>query len=439
MSTAAAWASPASTGSPRPPRRSRWSRRPAPSRGGPHGGEPGDNCHVILRPGTDAQQITGGVYESMGADEVLVNNSGGGGGWGDPLRRAVDAVLEDVREGYVSPERARTDYGVVDRRRGDGRRRERHRHAPGFPERLSKVVRTARPTVDRARHRTRGGRMRSNKTRAGVALLVTGTLVVGTAAMVGAQSPARRRQRGLPVGELRQHVAAGVQGRDGRRSLPRTASRSPSSTASSTRTRSRRSSRTRIASGQYQGMIVSALNGVRPAAGPPGRRPRRASRSSRSTRSSARRSTPPTRRTRAHPRVGAGAPAALRRAPRRADGRRRARASTPATSSTSTASRASRSTTPSSRASTRSPPPTPHQGRHRGRGPVPGSRRRDDRACRTSSPPPPSSTSWSAPTSRSRACSLALQDAGIDGRQAHRPGRLDSRPSTGRQGRHVVR
>ena len=32
--------------------------------------------------------------------------------------------------------------------------------------------------------------MRSNKTRAGVALLVTGALVVGTAAMVGAQSPA---------------------------------------------------------------------------------------------------------------------------------------------------------------------------------------------------------------------------------------------------------
>ena len=50
--------------------------------------------------------MTGGIYEAMGADEVLVNNSGGGGGWGDPLKRSVAAVLEDVREGYVTPRRA---------------------------------------------------------------------------------------------------------------------------------------------------------------------------------------------------------------------------------------------------------------------------------------------------------------------------------------------
>ena len=49
----------------------------------------------------------------MVADEVLVNNSGGGGGWGDPLKRAVAAVLEDVREGYVTAARAEIDYGVV--------------------------------------------------------------------------------------------------------------------------------------------------------------------------------------------------------------------------------------------------------------------------------------------------------------------------------------
>ena len=37
----------------------------------------------------------------------------GGGGLGDPFTRPVDIVLEDVRQGYVSPERARTDYGVA--------------------------------------------------------------------------------------------------------------------------------------------------------------------------------------------------------------------------------------------------------------------------------------------------------------------------------------
>jgi N-methylhydantoinase B len=37
----------------------------------------------------------------------------GGGGLGNPLSRPVDNVLDDVRQGYVSTDRARTDYGVV--------------------------------------------------------------------------------------------------------------------------------------------------------------------------------------------------------------------------------------------------------------------------------------------------------------------------------------
>ena len=36
----------------------------------------------------------------------------GGGGWGDPLERDPEAVAADVREGYISPEKA-ADYGVV--------------------------------------------------------------------------------------------------------------------------------------------------------------------------------------------------------------------------------------------------------------------------------------------------------------------------------------
>ncbi|MFT3660965.1 MAG: hydantoinase B/oxoprolinase family protein [Gordonia sp. (in: high G+C Gram-positive bacteria)] len=38
---------------------------------------------------------------------------GGGGGWGDPLRRTPDRVLADVTAGLVSPEFARSGYGVV--------------------------------------------------------------------------------------------------------------------------------------------------------------------------------------------------------------------------------------------------------------------------------------------------------------------------------------
>jgi N-methylhydantoinase B len=36
-----------------------------------------------------------------------------GGGWGPPAERDPEAVRRDVREGYVSPEAARRDYGIT--------------------------------------------------------------------------------------------------------------------------------------------------------------------------------------------------------------------------------------------------------------------------------------------------------------------------------------
>lgn len=77
------------------------------------GGETGENCHVILRPGTEREQVTGMVYESMTPRDVLVNCSGGGGGWGDPFKRDPEKVLADVRDGYVSLTSAKQAYGVV--------------------------------------------------------------------------------------------------------------------------------------------------------------------------------------------------------------------------------------------------------------------------------------------------------------------------------------
>lgn len=77
------------------------------------GGRTGENNHVILNPGTAHEETGGGFYRHMRAGEVLVNNSGGGGGWGDPFQRDPARVLADVREGYVSVEAARRDYGVA--------------------------------------------------------------------------------------------------------------------------------------------------------------------------------------------------------------------------------------------------------------------------------------------------------------------------------------
>ena len=80
---------------------------------GSAGGQTGENCHVILRPGTDREQTTGMVSEAMAAGEVLVNCSGGGGGWGNPLNRDPKKVLYDVRNEYISLSSAERDYAVV--------------------------------------------------------------------------------------------------------------------------------------------------------------------------------------------------------------------------------------------------------------------------------------------------------------------------------------
>jgi N-methylhydantoinase B len=43
--------------------------------------------------------------------DVIRLEQSGGGGWGDPRERDVQALLEDVADGYVSPESAARDYG----------------------------------------------------------------------------------------------------------------------------------------------------------------------------------------------------------------------------------------------------------------------------------------------------------------------------------------
>ena len=49
----------------------------------------------------------------------------GGAGYGNPLERAVEDVMNDVRNGLVSIERAASDYGVsIDRKTGVGRRKK---------------------------------------------------------------------------------------------------------------------------------------------------------------------------------------------------------------------------------------------------------------------------------------------------------------------------
>ncbi|MBX6167869.1 MAG: hydantoinase B/oxoprolinase family protein, partial [Thermobispora bispora] len=47
------------------------------------------------------------------AGEIIRIRTTGGGGWGHPYNRPVEKVVADVRDGKVSFEGARRDYGVV--------------------------------------------------------------------------------------------------------------------------------------------------------------------------------------------------------------------------------------------------------------------------------------------------------------------------------------
>ena len=77
------------------------------------GGLEGDNNHVVLNPGTPREVVQGGSYNHLETGDVLANNTGGGGGYGDPRERDPELIARDVRNGFVSVAAAERDYGVV--------------------------------------------------------------------------------------------------------------------------------------------------------------------------------------------------------------------------------------------------------------------------------------------------------------------------------------
>jgi N-methylhydantoinase B len=78
------------------------------------GGAP--NRFTVVRGGAEIEpsplpgKVTG---FKMREGDVLIMRSAGGGGLGDPLERDADAVVDDIRFGYVSPVDASAVYGVA--------------------------------------------------------------------------------------------------------------------------------------------------------------------------------------------------------------------------------------------------------------------------------------------------------------------------------------
>lgn len=81
---------------------------------GLQGGQPGRLGRNFLNPGTpEEQQLPGKFTLTFHRGDIFRHEQAGAGGWGDPLGRDPARVLSDVRNGFVSSEAARRDYGVA--------------------------------------------------------------------------------------------------------------------------------------------------------------------------------------------------------------------------------------------------------------------------------------------------------------------------------------
>jgi N-methylhydantoinase B len=79
---------------------------------GGHAGRPG---RAVVNPGRPDERQLASMSDGnvLKRGDVLRLETSGGGGWGNPLDRPLPRVRRDVVGGFVSPESARADYGVV--------------------------------------------------------------------------------------------------------------------------------------------------------------------------------------------------------------------------------------------------------------------------------------------------------------------------------------
>jgi N-methylhydantoinase B len=67
----------------------------------------------ITAPDGAVRHVRKATQHPIGAGDRVRILTGGGGGYGSPAERDPEAVRRDVREGYVSAEAARRDYGAA--------------------------------------------------------------------------------------------------------------------------------------------------------------------------------------------------------------------------------------------------------------------------------------------------------------------------------------
>ena len=82
---------------------------------GHEGGRPGGKGGCIINPGAQEEKRLPSRFGDyvLKRGDLLRLERPGGGGMGNPRERPLECVLEDVRQGYVSVESARAEYGVA--------------------------------------------------------------------------------------------------------------------------------------------------------------------------------------------------------------------------------------------------------------------------------------------------------------------------------------
>jgi len=82
---------------------------------GSNEGHPGGKGACVINPETkDAKRLPSRFGDHrLGANDMIRVERPGGGGLGNPFKRPVEKVVEDVRQGYVSIDSARSQYGVA--------------------------------------------------------------------------------------------------------------------------------------------------------------------------------------------------------------------------------------------------------------------------------------------------------------------------------------
>jgi len=78
------------------------------------GGQPGSGNAITLTYPDGSRRVakTKEIIRGIPSGTVFSQLAGGGGGYGDPFDRPAELVLAEVRDGLISVEAARADYGV---------------------------------------------------------------------------------------------------------------------------------------------------------------------------------------------------------------------------------------------------------------------------------------------------------------------------------------